>query len=167
MAKEDNKNEEAPPKDRSKLFGLIFIVVNLLVSIGGAALVYMNTVGYKSPTVNEYTENEKLEEMRKYMESNPIVYTMDTFTINLKGATRTIRMSLSLEMLSEEGFEEVISKNEMARDEIVKIINSKKFDEIESIQGKLFLKDQIASSINSILEKGVIKDVYFGDFVVQ
>ena len=74
---------------------------------------------------------------------------------------------MSIEMLSEEGFEELITQGGKARDEIVNILNNKRFEDLESIQGKLFLKDQIARRVNSYLERGVVKDIYFSDFVVQ
>jgi flagellar FliL protein len=55
----------------------------------------------------------------------------------------------------------------VARDQIVKILNSKKYIDIETIQGKLFLKDQIQTAMNKMLQKGSVKDVYFSEFVVQ
>ncbi len=55
----------------------------------------------------------------------------------------------------------------IARDKIVRVLNDKNFNDLESIQGKLFLKDTIAMEVNSILKEGVVKDVFFSDFVVQ
>jgi flagellar FliL protein len=72
-------------------------------------------------------------------------------------------------MLGKEGFEEVIDNENRAkvRDRVLKILNEKTFAEVESIQGKLFLKEKIAQEINSTLNEGVVKDVYFSEFVVQ
>ena len=168
MAEEEKAGAEETKKDRSGLMRILFLVLNLAVVGGGAALTYLSTIGYQSPIISEASEEEKLKEMRLYMEENPIVYTMEPFTVNLAGRPkRTIRLEMSIEMLSEEGFEELIRQGGPARDEIVNILNRKKFEEIESIQGKLFLKDQIARKVNSYLEKGVVKDIYFSDFVVQ
>ena len=167
MAEKEDKAPEQK-KDKSGLFKLLFMVVNFAVVGGGAALTYMSTIGYQSPVINEFTEEAKLQEMRLYMEQNPIVYTMEPFTVNLNGRPkRTIRLEMSIEMLSEEGFEELITQGGKARDEIVNILNNKRFEDLESIQGKLFLKDQIARRVNSYLERGVVKDIYFSDFVVQ
>ena len=167
MADEEKEAGEEK-KDRSGLFKLLFMVVNFAVVGGGAALTYFNTIGYQAPVINEFTEEAKLQEMRLYMEQNPIVYTMEPFTVNLNGRPkRTIRMEMSIEMLSEEGFEELIREGGKARDEIVNILNTKRFEDLESIQGKLFLKDQIARRVNTYLDKGVVKDIYFSDFVVQ
>ena len=70
-------------------------------------------------------------------------------------------------MLDKDGFEEVVRNSPAARDSIVRILNSKTYDDIETIQGKLFLKDQIAVTLNRSLDEGVVKDVYFGEFLVQ
>lgn len=100
----------------------------------------------------------------------PFLEKLDKFTVNLAGEPRrTIRLEVNLEMLNEESFEEVmdISRVPKIRDRIVAILNEKSFSDLESIQGKLFLKDRITNEVNSILDKGVVKDVYFSDFVVQ
>ncbi|MNU05152.1 flagellar basal body-associated protein FliL [compost metagenome] len=54
-----------------------------------------------------------------------------------------------------------------ARDKIVRLLNDNAFSDLETIQGKLFLKDKIAMEVNSILHRGIVKDVFFSDFVVQ
>jgi flagellar FliL protein len=95
---------------------------------------------------------------------------MEKFTVNLNGEPkRTIRLEVNLNMLGKQDFEEVMDFDNRARvrDRIVQLLNDKSFSELESIQGKLFLKDKIAMEVNTILNKGVVKDVFFTDFVVQ
>ena len=72
-------------------------------------------------------------------------------------------------LLGKEGFEEVMEPENRAkaRDRIVRMLNEKNFTDLDSIQGKLFLKDKIAGEVNGILRRGVVKDVFFSDFVVQ
>ena len=70
-------------------------------------------------------------------------------------------------MLDEEGYEEVINLGPEARDSIVRILNEKRFGDVETVQGKLHLKNQIASELNVFLQQGVVKNVYFSDFVIQ
>ena len=54
-----------------------------------------------------------------------------------------------------------------ARDTIVQILNGKEFPELQTIQGKLFLKDEISVALNQQLKRSFIKDVYFSRFVLQ
>jgi flagellar FliL protein len=176
----ENKEQaktEAPKK--SLPLGLIlqlsFVVVNLGVTGLGAFWVYSGTMGWSNPAITEaqlQAEREALEEKQDEQgaEAGPLVYTMDKFTVNLGGEPkRTIRLEVNLEMLGKDGFEEIINSDNRARarDRIVRLLNDKTFTDLESIQGKLFLKDKIASEINGILDKGVVKDIYFSEFVVQ
>lgn len=98
------------------------------------------------------------------------IFTMDPITVNLGGdAKRMIKIIVNLVMLGEDGFEEVMDPDVKvkARDKIIRILNEKTFDDLESIQGKLFLKDEIIRSMNSILNRGIVKDLYYSDFVIQ
>jgi flagellar FliL protein len=49
----------------------------------------------------------------------------------------------------------------------MRILNGKTFEDVETVQGKLHLKNQIVAQLNSELKKGVVKNVYFSELVVQ
>ncbi|MCB0386588.1 MAG: flagellar basal body-associated FliL family protein [Bdellovibrionales bacterium] len=166
MAEEEGS--EKPKKDMGKILTIAFMALNLGVLGGGAFLVYSSTLGYKAAVSTEEDLNKELVEFRKSLQQNPVMYTMETFNTNLDGVPRRlIRMELSLEMLDEEGFEEVISLGAEARDAIVRILNTTVYTEVETVQGKLHLKNRIISQLNGFLDKGVVRNVYFSDFVVQ
>lgn len=151
-----------------KLLPIFFVVLNLGVSGAGVYFVFLATVGWTYPTITEEEEMAHLPEVREKRDHSPIYYTLEKFTVNLEGTPkRMIQTELSLEMLDEKGFEEVVTLGAQARDSIVALLNSKTFSDVESIQGKLFLKDQIATTLNQILKNGVVKGVYFSQFVVQ
>ena len=153
-----------------KLVLPIFAVLNLAVVGGGAFLVFKSTIGYKPATLREPAAFEDLKTNRQAgtEEPEPVLYTMPPFTVNLAGSpTRMIRVEMSFEMLDKDGFEEIVRNSPAARDTIVRILNGKQFDDVESIQGKLFLKDQISVTLNQSLKAGVIKDIYFSDFLIQ
>lgn len=173
MAEEKKDGQGAAKKSLNVglVMKLAFAVLNLGVVGSGAYLVYASTLGWKSPVITEQdlrTEEEKLAESGRQLE--PYVYTMDRFTVNLGGEPRrTIQVEVNLEMLNQDGFEEVINTENRARarDKIVRVLNEKNFSELETIQGKLFLKDRIALEVNGLLKQGVVKDVFFSQFVVQ
>lgn len=150
---------------------ILFALVNLSVMGGGLFLVYKSTLAWHRPEITEEKlDAEKKESETHGEEATGYVYTMDKFTINLGGEPkRTIRLEVNLSMLGKEGFEEIIDpdRRAVARDRIVRLLNDKTFSDLESIQGKLFLKDKIAMEVNGILNKGIVKDVFFTDFVVQ
>lgn len=195
--KKDAKPEEKKGPNVMFLLQIVFAVVNLAVVGGGTYLVYLSTLGWHAPSITEHSlrspasvhkapEKPKPEGEAEAKpeggeggegavaetetEPRPFLQKLDKFTVNLGGEPkRTIRIELNLEMLNEESYEEVMDASRMPkiRDRIVAILNEKSFPEIEGIQGKLFLKEKITSEVNSILEKGVVKDIYFSEFVVQ
>jgi len=154
----------------AKLMLPIFAVLNLVVVGGGAFLAYQGTLGYRAPTLREPAALKELKAERKESAglSERVMYTMPPFTVNLAGQPRRLmRVEMTFEMLDKEGFEEIVRNSPRARDEIMRILNRKSFDEVETIQGKLSLKDQIAVTLNQSLKTGVVKDIYFSDFLVQ
>ncbi len=167
QAQEEKKQSKLPVQ---KILTALFVVINLGITGFGSYLVYASTMGWKAPTLTE--ASIQVDPSFLFNEENavPYVYTMDKFTVNLTGEPRrTVRLEVNLHMLGRDAFEEVMLTDNRARvrDRIVRLLNEKNFSEIESIQGKLFLKDKIAMEVNTILNKGVVKDVYFTDFVVQ
>lgn len=153
---------------------ILFAVVNLTITGGGAFLVYSATLAHEAPKITEEGLRRELASVNKEKDEfaeTPYIYTMDKFVVNLGGGEprRTIRLEVNLEMLNQEGFEEIMSVESRAhaRDSIMKLLGDKDFSELEPLQGKLFLKNQISGEINKIIKKGIVKDVFFSDFVVQ
>ncbi len=156
----------------SKIAGLmpvIFLALNCIVMGVLLMPIYKVTLGHKFKETREPAALEELQKDRLAgLEEESVLYTPESFTVNLAGnPRRIIRVQMSLEMLDKEGFEEVVRLGPEARDEIVKLLGSKEFKDVESIQGKLFLKDQITVALNHFMKKGVVKDVYFSEFIVQ
>lgn len=152
-----------------KIVVSVFVAVNLSVLAVGSYWVYISTIGYEYPKVTEKSLREPANLKEKFGET-PMIYTMDKFTVNLSGLPkRTIRVQVNLDMISPVAFQEIMDfeYRAKARDKIVKILTDKTVDDLESIQGKLFLKDKIVAEVNQILHKGLVKDVYFTDFVMN
>lgn len=170
MAEAAAQNPEPKKKSKAILLQIVFAVVNLSVMGVGAYLVYASTIGWENPSVSEQAAGRELASIAEAADTAPLIYTMDKFTVNLGGEPkRTILLEVNLQMLGKQGFEEVMEPENRAkaRDRIVRLLNDKSFSELDSIQGKLFLKDKIAGEVNEILRRGVVKDVFFSSFVVQ
>ncbi|MCX7979326.1 MAG: flagellar basal body-associated FliL family protein [Bdellovibrionaceae bacterium] len=170
MAEEKEQGQSAKkPRNMGAIMGILFAVVNLGITGAGAYMVYASTIGWEAPKL---TEEDLTKDVEQLVSENlaPYIYKMDKFTVNLGGEPkRTIRIEVQLEMLGPEGLEEIMDfdNRSRARDLIVRMLNSKTFSEIESIQGKLELKSRITQEITGILKSGIVKEVYFTDFVVQ
>lgn len=159
---------EKPKKDMKKLMGFAFAGINLAVLGAGLYLVYSATLGVETHKLSNEQAERDLASFEETLRGNPVLYTMSPFNTNLDGLPRRlIRLDLSLEMMDEEGYEEVIGITPQARDSIMRILNGKSFNDVESVQGKLHLKNQIIAELNGSLKKGVVKNVYFNELVVQ
>lgn len=170
-AKPDKEAAQAPPKpplDIKKLLVLGLAVLNLVVIGGSAYVIWLVKLGTHRESITEQTETSKMEADRDIRSDSPVLYSFDPFTVNLDGKPRKlVQTTIQLEMLNEEGYEEAVDLKPVARDHIVRILNTKKYEDIETIQGKLFLKEQIMTALNGLFRKGSVKEVYFNNFVVQ
>ncbi len=153
--------------------GLVFGLINVVVCGGGAYLVYASTIGYEAPSVRE-EELAKVRSLASEAGSGEtdvaLIYTLDKMTVNLAGEPkRLMQIEVNLEMLNKEGFEEVmdIERRAKVRDRVMTLLGVQTFADVEPIQGKLFLKDRIARELNSMLDQGIVKNVFFSEFVVQ
>lgn len=152
-----------------KLVVAVLVTLNVAVLGLGSYWVYISTIGYDYPKVTESSLREPASLKDKFGQA-PMIYTMDKFVVNLSGMPkRTIRLQVNLDMISPVAFQEIMDfdNRAKARDKIVRILNEKTFDDLETIQGKLFLKDKIVAEVNQVLDKGLVKDVYFTDFVMN
>jgi flagellar FliL protein len=165
MADEAPKKE---PKNIKKMLTFVFIGVNLLSMVVGAYLVFISTIGHVDPKISNEEAEKELANFEESLRGDPVLYSMEPFNTNLDGVPRRlVRLELSLEMMDEEGYEEVIGIVPQARDSIMRILNGKTFIDVESVQGKLHLKNQIIAELNTSLKRGVVKNVYFSNLVVQ
>lgn len=153
--------------------GLIALALfNLSGVLGGGFFIFMAlseplvqplAKGTKDMSVSEYLHHQQI------FTEKPIIYTFDSLTVNLVDTDedRVLQLELNLEMMDEKSYEEVITKKDVVRDAVVKILAQKKYEELSSVQGKLYLKDDISMAVNEQLSRGLIKGVYFTSFFMQ
>ncbi|MCJ8278154.1 MAG: flagellar basal body-associated FliL family protein [Bdellovibrionales bacterium] len=167
---EEIEGAPAPAKKKlnfKQLLFMVFLGLNGVAMVAGVYLTYLGTIGTTKESVREAQAKEILYN-EEVFEGRPIVYNLDPFTVNLADEDeRVVQVKVALEMIDENGFEEVVSMGAHARDAIVHILNGKEFGDLQTIQGKLFLKDEITVALNKQLKRSFIKDVYFSRFVLQ
>ena len=160
--------EAKPTRDSSKIFALAFFGVNLAVLAAGSFLVYKSTLGVEVKSTSNVEAARELAAFETTLRGEPVLYNMGPFNTNLDGVPRRlVRLDMSLEMMDEEGYEEIIGITPQARDMVMRILQAKAYGEVESVQGKLYLKNEIVAELNGELKRGVVKNVYFNELVVQ
>lgn len=174
MAEAKSDKPAKKPKNVGAILIMAFSVVNFAVMGAGVYFVYASTLGWVSPKIKE----TQLAEVRRlasvaenqHDDSAPLFYTLDKMTVNLSGEPkRMMRVEVSVELLNPVGFVEIMEPERGARvkDRVMSILSEQSFTEVESIQGKLYLKDRLARELNEVLDKGIVKGIYFSEFVVQ
>ena len=188
------KAEAAPAKKMDpKFIGiLLFAVINIAVMGGATFLIFKNTLGWNPPVVRESDLRKLLDEHHKAIDQSAeagqnkadntvppslvlpsfdeLQIKLDPFTANLDGEPRRmIKIGLTLKVLDEKSYEEVLDPARFPRvkDSVLSVLQKTQFSDIESLQGKLFLKDRILKEINPLLVQGVVREVYFNELVVQ
>lgn len=157
---EDVKNaeeEQAPKKSKLKL--IIIGVVVLLIGAGG----FFGYSNYKKGK-NEKTEANKTQKVS-------IICPINSFVVNLLDkqnvGKRYLKVTIQLEVGKEEDKLLIENHNPQLRDTILLLLSSQTLKEINTMEGKLELKQALLSRMKQILGDGVVRRIYFTEFVVQ
>ena len=159
---------EATSKSGGNFVFMALAALNLIAGCAGMFLVYKGTLGYHYPSVSNRQMQAQQALKQELARPAPVLYTMSPIIVNLAGRPqRAMRVALSIQMLNQNGFEEIMNRGPEVRAKVISILESKSYNDIKTIQDKLYLKDQISVAINHFLKRGMVKDVYYTDFVVE
>ena len=170
MADDDKKKDKEGSEEggsKKKLIIIIAAAVVLLLIIGGAAFFFL-----KPDPVPEEEQDPGLDvpvpEITVSQEIGPMV-TIDEFVVNIisKDGRHYVKAALTIELNKDEALEETNKRMPQIRDSILLLVGNKTFEELHDLQGKKQLKAELVSKINSFLQTGKVKAIYFTDFVVQ
>jgi len=153
-----NSEEEQAPK-KSKLKFIIIAVVVILVGAGG---IY----GY-----SKFNQGKEEKSDTRKTEKVSIVCPLNSFVVNLLDkqgvGKRYLKVTMQLEVAKEEDKLIVENHNPQIRDTVLLLLSSQSLKEINSMEGKLELKQALLSRMNQILGDGIVRRIYFTEFVVQ
>lgn len=97
------------------------------------------------------------------------VFALDTFIVNIEDHNRDryLKLKTELEVSGSEVSEELRGRMPQVRDLILSLLGSKSFEEVRTIEGKNFLREEILLRLNALLIAGKVRRVFFTEFVVQ
>jgi flagellar protein FliL len=97
------------------------------------------------------------------------IFPLDPFIVNIYDGQelRYLKVKVELEMVNPAIKAEIEGRLAPVRDSILILLSAKTLQDIQDVQGKNTLKDEILSAINKNIPPGKIVKVYFTDFVVQ
>ncbi len=95
---------------------------------------------------------------------------MEPFVVNLMEdgrGPRYLKIEVKFELESDEVKPEIEGRSSQVRNELVMLLSSKRMSDVESVDGKRILQDEIFTRVNKVLVTGRVKRVFFTDFVIQ
>ncbi len=97
------------------------------------------------------------------------VVPLDSFVVNISDRERDryLKLKAELELSIPELSDELDQRMPQIRDLIISLLGSKSFEEVRTIEGKNFLREEMLLRINALLVSGKVKRVFFTEFVVQ
>ena len=99
------------------------------------------------------------------------VVTLDQFTVNLSTSVGTpprfARVVIALEVPHGDTANEITQKMAPVRNAIIDLFNSKRPSDLQTGEGRNFLKEEIRNALNSFLVTGKVKGVFFSNFAVS
>ena len=164
--------EEAPKSGGSwkKPLIIISLVVLILLTGVGIAGFFLYNKGAPLPGPEEKTAAPGTPpvELTQSADIGPMV-DIEEFIVNIISADSNhyVKASLTLELTNEEGSEELTKRMPQTRDAILLLLGNKTYEELQDLQGKKQLKAELINRINSFLQSGKVKSIYFTNFVVQ
>ena len=93
---------------------------------------------------------------------------LGNFTVNLRDSAggRVLQMEIQVES-DKENVAKVEERMPQLRDSVILLASDYSYTELEGIDGKFRLKDDIHARVNAVLEPITVGRVYFTEFVVQ
>ena len=182
----ENSETGGKPKKRSglKIFIILLMLLLLLGVITGASwwlflrsdatLKHLLEGGGNPGTSQEQSDNVNKKEGGKGSSSTdpkPLLkpVSLPSITVNLAdpSGNKYLRIGMDVELSSEEAITNLLTQSARVRDAIILLLSSKTSDELVSAEGKVLLKNEVASRLNQILGEPRVVRIYFTDFVIQ
>ena len=97
------------------------------------------------------------------------VFPLEPFIVNIYDGQelRYLKVKVEIEMANAAVKPELEGRLAPIRDAVLVLLTTKTLQDIQDVQGKNQLREEILASINKIIPPGKIAKVYFTDFVVQ
>jgi flagellar FliL protein len=186
MAEENEQMEVQPPANKvaSAKNPLLTILVILNTVVLGAVGYFQYMSHQKlanTPSIRDVVKAEMkksagggdeaaLEETGQAQVEDGKLFPLDGFTANLAqgdGPRRFLRLNTVLKFSESSNEEEFKRRKAQIRDSIITTLNGKRPEDLLTVQGKNFLKEEIKASINSFLVDGHVIDVFLVSFQIN
>ncbi|WP_051327927.1 flagellar basal body-associated FliL family protein [Desulfatirhabdium butyrativorans] len=97
------------------------------------------------------------------------LFALESFIVNLAdpGGKRYLRVTMNLELRDGKVNEAITQRLPQVRDCILMVLPTRKVDDLQSIEGKNALREELITKLNQLLGAGSVTKIYFTEFVIQ
>ena len=149
---------------------LILPVIAMVLGVGGGYMVGSNMGAKQVEDAQALTPEPEAGEIAKDPSSMVgDMFKLDPFVVNLnepKGS-RYLKTTIQLEMGDPELNTELERRSAQLRDVILALLTSKSAQDLQALEGKFRLREELLSRINALLVNGTVNRIYFTEFVIQ
>ena len=147
----------------------ILAILNMVVILGAAGLVFYSNNMIKKPAVNPEDKFSQMAE-NAIEESQKELVMLPEQVINLYSRERRLRflnLIVNLEPFESKQTEAVNEVRPIIIDGLIDIASQMKPDEVNSVTGRMTLETRLKKHVNDFVGGPLIKKVYFSKFIVQ
>lgn len=158
---------QAPSKNKNTIILFAVVGVLLLGAIGVAA--YMMGKSNAPAAAAQPQPGTEVTPATGTKVLSGLMVEVEPFIVNILDGqgTRYLKAAITLEVDNEAAIQESTDRMPQIRDAVLLLVSNKTFGEMSDLQGKLQLRAELISKINSFFRKGKVQKIYFTEFVVQ
>ena len=172
----EGEGEGSQKKGKRKLIFIIAAV--LLLAGGGAGAYFAGLFGGGEPKLDEHgqpvvemSDEEKAAHDAAAAEANkPVYYELPEFLVNLNSTTGRVsflKMSVTLELRDAAAVITMDANKPRVQDIFNTYLRELRPADIQGSAGIYRLRTELLSRINATMEEGLVKDILFGEIIVQ
>jgi flagellar FliL protein len=170
MAAKDDQPVQEKIQGKSKKKMLIIIIGSVLLVTVVVAAFFLLKGGSSKEAGAKSEKSEKAEKGEKGEKGEALnIYALDPFIVNIYDGQelRYLKLKLEIALANAEVKTELASRQAELRDAVLAILTTKTMQDIQFLQGKNQLKQEIMVAVTKMLSPGKVKQIFFTDFVVQ
>ena len=171
IEEDSNDNEDIAEKKAGGSKTVLIIIIAgfvLFMAMAGAGF-YIIWQKMPGSSVNSVMTSEPETQKAPPKKGLGPIYSINPFVINLAGSggKRFLRVKMDLELKDQTTFEQVHAQLPRVKDTLLTILSAKKFQDINTGEGKSDLRTEIVATMGSLFSKGAVTNVYLTEFVVE
>lgn len=148
----------------NKTIMVIAFATILIISSGIILSIYWQSL---ISAIRRATAPPPVEANSSYRAQEPVVIDLGTLIVNLKDPhqLRHLKITISFSLDNPEDQASVLATIPRLRDGVMLLLSEKTIESLQAYDGKVQLRDEVTQRLNSLIVHGLIRTVYFREFV--